>query len=257
LTVLAQLSDPHIEVGPGDAGSSEAFAAAVAAVLRLDPLPDAVLVSGDITNCADARAYERARELLAPLPMPAHVLPGNHDEREALRTWFTDDPVAGAHSAPFQYALMCGALRLVVCDTTQPGRADGRLDAGAITWLEGRLAEAPETPTIVAMHHPPLLTGIGGLDAIGLPESDRTALGAVLARAAQVRRVVAGHVHRGAFGVLSGCGVFACASVFQHARLELRPDAEIALSPGHPAFGVHALLAGGEVVSHVVAIDAE
>jgi Icc protein len=254
LTLLAQLSDPHIEVGPDDTGSSEALAAAVAAVLRLDPPPDAVLVSGDITNWADARAYERARELLAPLPMPVHVLPGNHDEREALRTWFTDDPVAGAHGAPFHYALMCGALRLVVCDTTQPGREDGRIDAGAIAWLEARLEEAPDTPTILAMHHPPLLTGVGGLDAIGLPEADRDALGAVLAGSGQVRRVVAGHVHRGAFGVLGGCGVFACPSVFQQARLELRPEAEIALAPGNAAFGVHALLAGGGVVSHVVAI---
>jgi 3',5'-cyclic-AMP phosphodiesterase len=254
LTVLAQLSDPHVEVGPGDSVSSRALAAAVAAVLRLDPAPDAVLLSGDITNNADAASYERVRELLVPLTMPVHVLPGNHDSREALRTWFTEDPVAGAHGAPFQYALRCGALRLVVCDTTQPGREDGRLDAGALAWLEARLAEEPSAPTIVAMHHPPLLTGIGGLDAIGLPEADRDALGAVLSQCGQVRRVVAGHVHRGAFGVLGGCGVFACPSVYQQARLVLRPDAEIALAPGDPAFGVHALLAGGEVVSHVVPV---
>jgi 3',5'-cyclic-AMP phosphodiesterase len=254
LTVLAQLSDPHVEVGPGDSASARALAAAVTAVLRLDPVPDGVLLSGDVTNHADAASYERVRELLAPLTMPVHVLPGNHDSREALRTWFTEDPVAGAHGAPFQYALPCGGLRLVVCDTTQPGREDGRLDAGALAWLEARLAEDPSTPTIVAMHHPPLVTGVGGLDAIGLPDTDRSALGAALARWGQVRRVVAGHVHRGAFCVLGGCGVFACPSVFQQARLALRPDAEIALAPGDAAFGVHALLDGGEVVSHVVRV---
>jgi 3',5'-cyclic-AMP phosphodiesterase len=256
LTVLAQLSDPHVEAGPGDGPSSRALAAAVAAVLRLDPAPDAVLLSGDITNNADAASYERVRDLLAPLQMPVHVLPGNHDSREALRTWFTEDPVAGAHGAPFRYALRCGGLRLVVCDTTQPGREDGRLDAGALAWLEACLAEDPSAATIVAMHHPPLLTGIGGLDAIGLPEADRLALGAVLSRFGQVRRVVAGHVHRGAFGMLGGCGVFACPSLFQEARLELRPDAAIALAPGNPAFGVHALLAGGEVVTHIEPVRA-
>jgi 3',5'-cyclic AMP phosphodiesterase CpdA len=249
LTVLAQLSDPHIDVGPGDTGSSEALAAAVDAVLRLDPAPDAVLVSGDLTDRSDARSYERVRELLAPLPMPVHVLPGNHDDREALRTWFTDDPVAGAHAAPFQYALRCGDVRLVVCATTIPGRDDGRLDAGALAWLERELAAETTVPTIVAMHHAPLLTGITPMDAIGLPESDRAALRELLARFDSVRRVVAGHVHRACFGLLGGCPVFACPSTHLQVKLDAGP--EIVLEPAPPSFGLHVLLAGGEVVTLV------
>jgi 3',5'-cyclic-AMP phosphodiesterase len=249
VTVLAQLSDPHVEVGPGDTGSAEALAAAVEAVLRLDPLPDAVLVSGDLTNLSDARSYERVRELLAPLSMPVHVLPGNHDDREALRAWFTDDPVAGASDDPFQYALRCGVLRLVVCDTTVPGRDDGRLDAGALAWLSGALAAEPDVPTIVAMHHAPLLTGIAAMDALGLPEADREALGSVLARFPCVRRVVSGHVHRGCFGVLGGCPVFACPSTHLQVRLSGGPELELEAAP--PSFALHVVLAGGEVVTLV------
>jgi 3',5'-cyclic AMP phosphodiesterase CpdA len=250
LTVLAQLSDPHVDVGPGDAGSAEALAAAVAAVRRLDPAPDAVLVSGDLTNRSDARSYERVRELLAPLSMPVHVLPGNHDDREALRTWFTDDPVAGAHGAPFQYTLRCGDVRLVVCDTTVPGRDDGRLDAGSLAWLEGELAAEPAVPTIVAMHHAPLLTGIGAMDAIGLPEADRSGLADLLRRSPQVRRVVAGHVHRACFGLLGPCGVFACPST--HLQVRWDPAGpRITLDPAPPSYGLHTVLAGGEVVTLV------
>jgi 3',5'-cyclic-AMP phosphodiesterase len=249
VTVIAQLSDLHVDVGPGDTGSAEALAAAVDAVLALDPGPDAVLVSGDLTDRSDARSYERARELLGPLRMPVHVLPGNHDDREALRTWFTDDPVAGAHAAPFQYALRCGDVRLVVCDTTVPGRDDGRLDAGAIAWLEAQLAADPSAPTIVAMHHAPLLTGIAAMDALGLPAADRARLGELLHRSPQVRRVVAGHVHRAAFALLGGCAVFACPST--HLQVRLDPGPEIVLEPAPPAFAVHTLLDGGEVVSLV------
>jgi 3',5'-cyclic-AMP phosphodiesterase len=250
LTVIAQLSDPHVDVGPGDAGSAEALAAAVGAVLQLDPAPDAVLVSGDLTNCSDARSYERVRELLAPFSMPVHVLPGNHDDREALRTWFTDDPVSGAHGAPFQYALRCGDVRLVVCDTTVPGRDDGRLDAGARAWLERELAAEPAVPTIVAMHHAPLLTGIGAMDAIGLPEADRAALADLLRGCPQVRRVVAGHVHRACFGVLGGCGVFACPST--HLQVRWDPaEPRIVLDPAPPSYGLHTVLAGGDVVTLV------
>jgi Icc protein len=249
VTVLAQLSDPHVEVGPGDTGSAEALATAVDAVLALDPAPDAVLVSGDLTNLSDARSYERVRELLAPLPMPVHVLPGNHDDREALRAWFTDDTVAGAHRDPFHYTVRCGEARLVMCDTTQPGRDDGRLGAEAFAWLERELAAEPAMPTIVAMHHAPLLTGIAAMDAIGLPEADRDALGSLLERFASVRRVVAGHVHRACFGVLGGCPVFACPST--HLQVRLHPGPEIVLEPAPPSFALHAVLAGGEVVTLV------
>jgi 3',5'-cyclic-AMP phosphodiesterase len=249
VTVLAQLSDPHVEVGPGDSPSARALEAAVEAVLALDPAPDGVLLSGDLTHWSDAPSYERVRELLAPLSMPVHVMPGNHDDREALRAWFTEDTLAGASQDPFHYVVRCGVLRLVVCDTTVRGRDDGRLDAGALAWLSRELAAEPDVPTIVAMHHPPLLTGIPAMDAVGLPAADRDALGAVLARFPAVRRVVGGHVHRAAFGMLGAVPVFACPSTFLQVRWHGGP--ELALEPAPGAFALHAALVGGEMVTLV------
>jgi 3',5'-cyclic AMP phosphodiesterase CpdA len=246
LTVLAQLSDPHVEVGTGDDGSSDALAAAVRAVLRLAPLPEAVLVSGDVTNDGDAPSYARAREVLAALPMPVHVLPGNHDDRAALRAAFGP----GAGPEPYRWAVAYGGLRLVGCDTTVPGAPGGAFDAEARAWLSDTLAEDRSTPTIVALHHPPMRIGIAALDDIRVPAADAAALAAVLARSPQVRRVVCGHVHRGAVGALGGLPVFACPSVFLQARLDLA-GGEIDLIPGAPAIGVHVLLDDGEVVSHV------
>jgi 3',5'-cyclic-AMP phosphodiesterase len=249
VTVLAQLSDPHVEVRDGDGASARALAAAVDAVVALDPAPDGVLVSGDLTNLSDARSYERVRELLAPLTMPVHVLPGNHDDREALRAWFTEDTLAGASRDPFHYVVPCGELRLVVCDTTVPGRDAGRLDAGGLAWLERELAAEPDVPTIVAMHHPPLLTGIPAIDAVGLPASDRDALGALIGRFPWVRRVVGGHVHRASYGMLGSVPVFACPST--HLQLRWTADSEIALEPAPPAFALHVVLAGGDVATLV------
>ena len=85
MTVLAQLSDPHLRVGADDRGAARALETAVAAVLDLRPAPDAVLVSGDLGERGEPDEYSRARELLAPLPMPVHVLAGNHDDAEAWR----------------------------------------------------------------------------------------------------------------------------------------------------------------------------
>jgi 3',5'-cyclic-AMP phosphodiesterase len=237
--MIAQLSDPHVRVGPDDQGSATALARAVAAVLDIEPLPDAVLVTGDLAEHAAAVEYARVRELLAPLTMPVHVLPGNHDDPLAMREHF---PLDG--DGPYRYAADCGGLRLVACDTSRPGRDDGALD---LDWLEAQLGG--EAPTIVAMHHPPLDTGIGGLDAIGLPHAERSALAALLDRSPQVRRVVAGHVHRTAFAVLGGCGVVACPSTNLQARLQIRAEGyEIGNDP--PAILLHALL-DGELTSHV------
>jgi Icc protein len=217
--MLAQLSDPHIH----DDDSAAALAAAVRSVLDLAPLPDAVLVSGDLAEHGSAAEYERVRELLAPLPMPVHVLPGNHDDGDAMR----------AHLGGTETVEVAG-LRLIACDTTQPGRDDGRLD---VAWLAARLAES-DAPTIVAMHHPPVAIGIPALDRIGLPEADCAALADLLARSAHVRRVIAGHVHRTAFAVLGGCGVVTCPSTNRQARLELGAE-EFNFVDEPPAFAVH------------------
>jgi Icc protein len=240
--LLAQLSDPHIEVGPGDRGSAEALAAAVAAVLALRPLPDAVVITGDVANGGAAAEYERAHELLVPLTMPVHVLPGNHDDRGGLRERFA---VPG--DGPLQYVAQVGDLRLVVCDTQRPGEDGGALDDGRLDWIEAQLDA--DVPTVLAMHHPPVAIGLPVLDAIGIAEPERTALGELLARSPQVRRVIAGHVHRSAFGTIAGCGVFACASTHLQAPLEIGSQ-ELRLIEEPSAIALHVALDGG-LVSHV------
>ncbi len=85
MAILAQLSDPHIRMPPEDEGSGAALEAAVRSVLALDPLPDAVIVTGDLADGAAPAEYERVRELLEPLPMPVYVLPGNHDDPRSSR----------------------------------------------------------------------------------------------------------------------------------------------------------------------------
>jgi 3',5'-cyclic AMP phosphodiesterase CpdA len=216
-TIIAQLSDPHLRVGPDDEGSAQALADAVDAVLRLDPLPHAVLVTGDLADGARPAEYDRFREITAPLPMPVHVLPGNHDQLD----W------------PGPHTVDCDGIRVVLCDTTIPGRDEGRLD---VDWLAAEIAET--APTIVAMHHPPLLTGIGGLDAIGLPEHERAALERLLQASPHVLRVVAGHVHRSAFATLGGRAVATCASTNLQARLEIGSPG-FSIASEHPAFLVH------------------
>lgn len=244
--VLAQLSDPHIGAEWAGGDPSARFAAVVEAVRAMPAPPDAVLVSGDLADNAAAVEYEQVRDLLARLPAPSYVLPGNHDDRRALRRHFG---LPGAGGEPVQYSVDLGPARLVVLDTIRPGEDSGALDAARLEWLDAELVAAPEHPTLIAMHHPPLLTGIPACDAVGLPAADRRALCDLIQRHPQVRRLVAGHVHRTLTGELAGRTVLTVPSTYIQTRLNFGSrEAQLADEPA--GFAVHAFL-DGELISHI------
>ena len=248
--LLAQLSDPHIGAEWAGGDPVAGLAAAVESVRAMRRQPDAVLVSGDLAdNAADAE-YERVRELLAPLEAPLYVLPGNHDDRRAMGRHFG---VPGAGGEPVQYSVELGPLRLVVLDTTRPGEDPGMLDAERLGWLDAELAAAPEAPTLLAMHHAPLVTGVPALDDFGLPAADRRALGEVVKRHPQVQRLLGGHVHRTITAELGGRAVVTVPSTYVQARLNLGAE-QTEWAPEPAGFGLHAVL-DGELISHVQPVD--
>jgi Icc protein len=244
--LLLQLSDPHVGATWGEGDPAAGLTRAVESVRRLPDRPDAVLVSGDLADNAADGEYQFVREMLTRLDVPVYVLPGNHDDRDTLRRHFD---LPGAIGTPVQYAVDLGPLRLVVVDSTRPGEDRGELDQQRLTWLDAELAAAPDRITMIAMHHPPLSTGIEAWDEIGLPVADRGALGEVLERHPQVRRLVAGHVHRTIAAELAGRTALAIPSTYVQARLNFS-SGEIELVAEPPGFAVHALL-DGELASHV------
>jgi len=244
--LLAQLSDPHIGAEWAGGDPEAGLAGAVESVRSLRRQPDAILVSGDLADNATDAEYELVRELLAPLGTPLHVLAGNHDDRRALRRHFG---VPGADGEPVQYAVRLGPMRLVVLDTTRPGEDPGELDSERLDWLDAELAAEPDVPTLLAMHHPPLVTGVPALDDFGLPAADRRALGAVLERHEQVRLAVAGHVHRTMTSELAGRLLMTVPSTYVQARVELGSTQTEWVAEG-AGFALHALVDGG-FASHV------
>jgi 3',5'-cyclic AMP phosphodiesterase CpdA len=188
--IVAQLSDSHITTP--DSASAAALKRAVDYLLGLPAQPDVVLLTGDCTEHGTAEEYACVRELLRPLPMPVYVVPGNHDNREQLLHAFG---VQGSHQLPgfVQYAIEAGPLRLLALDTHIPDRNEGELCAERLAWLEARLSEAPDRPTLLLMHHPPFRVGQSAFDSIGLQDAET--FGALVARHPQIEAIVAGHVH--------------------------------------------------------------
>jgi 3',5'-cyclic AMP phosphodiesterase CpdA len=238
--LLLQISDPHIGAAWNGADPDESLLRAVEAILALPDRPDALLVSGDLTDNGTPEEYRRVRELLAPLDLEPHVLPGNHDLREPLREAFG---LPGAGEEPVSHAVDLGPLRLVCLDSTIPGAEGGALDGGRIEWLEEALAEDAAKPTVIALHHPPLRTEIPTFERIGLAADSCAALGEVVARHPQVMRIVAGHVHRTIVAELGGRAVVTVPSTYLQAALDFTAP-KLRMDPDPPGFAIHALRDG-------------
>lgn len=187
--LIAQLSDPHIDTARPE--KAAAFARAVAHLRALPMRPDALLVTGDCAEHGHPDEYAQFMTLLRPLDMPVHVIPGNHDDRAGLRALFPSGHDALPHF--MQYTVENLPVRLIGLDTQRPGQGGGELDDARLEWLDARLHEQPQRPTLLFMHHPPLVSGLDIMDTIGLRGSER--LCDIVLRYPHVARLVAGHVH--------------------------------------------------------------
>lgn len=233
--------------------TSATLAQCVENIGRMDPQPDAVLATGDLVESGAPAEYLRLRDLLAPLRAPVYVIPGNHDERWALRAAFPDHDYIRPGNGPIHYAIDRYELGLIALDTTIPGEAGGALDAPQLAWFEAALRETAERPVLVFLHHPPIKTGIRYMDEIALEASSAARLGAVVAREPRIERIVCGHVHRGIQARWHGTVVSICPSTAFQCVLNLHGNAFDAAPDEPPAYQVH-YWNGVELVTHTVAV---
>jgi 3',5'-cyclic-AMP phosphodiesterase len=217
--LLAQLSDLHICDEWEGVDPATRLERVVEAVRTLPNPVDAVLVSGDLTDDGSEENCRRARRLLEQLGAPLHILPGNHDDRRRLREAFD---LPGTGDEPIDYSVTVGPLRVVVFDSIVPGQDPGAFGPERLRRLDEELGRDAESPTLLALHHPPLPTGLPEWDAINLTPADREAMAEIVARHPQLRLVAGGHLHRTAVGALAGCPVFSAPS----SCLQARPDFE-------------------------------
>jgi 3',5'-cyclic-AMP phosphodiesterase len=257
-TLLAQLTDLHIRepgrLAYGRLDTAPYLRAAVQAVLALPQRPHAVVLTGDLTDFGRAAEYAHLAELLAPLPMPLYLLPGNHDERAQLRRSFASHAYLGDGEF-VQYSVSLGeqGLRLIALDTVEPGASHGRLCAKRLQWLADTLDRHRGEPVVIAMHHPPFDTLIGHMDRIGLVEGTQ-ALADILAAHPTVERVICGHLHRTIYSRIGGAVASTGPSPAHQVCLDLAPDAASAWILEPPGFHLHAWPGPGRMVTHVAAV---
>lgn len=207
------------------------------------PKPSLLLVTGDLVdNGDDLDAYRHMRALIARWEGPLIWAIGNHDGRAGFRAVLPEVP-ADEHGF-IQYETDHGGVRWIILDTLDEGRHGGMICERRASWLEARLAERTAVPTVIALHHPPVDTGIDWMSALSC-EVWVQRLAAVVRPASQVVGMVAGHVHRPIATSFAGKPLIVCASTAPWVALELddidpkHPDGRALILGDAPAFALH------------------
>jgi 3',5'-cyclic-AMP phosphodiesterase len=193
MATVLHLTDTHIAVDAAYALKGVEVRGSLAKVLahasRHQSTPELLLATGDLAQDGSEAAYRWLAETLEPAASRLAALAGNHD-----------DPSHLAAVLPMPRQIQLDGWRIILLHTPVPEAEGGRLADSELAFLAQALA-APPMPTLIALHHPPLLLGSRWLDAIGLDNAGD--FWRLVEHRHQVRAVLFGHAHQ-AFDAFRG-----------------------------------------------------
>ena len=252
--LIAQITDIHLGFEPGnpDELNQRRLDTVLRTLSEMAPRPDLLLATGDLADSGDdAESYARLARSLSGLAIPVYFALGNHDGRDAFRGTFPNIPMANGF---LQYAIEDHDLRILVLDTLEEGRHGGNFCETRAAWLRDRLAEAPERPTLIVLHHPPIESGHSWMTED--PEAEWVKrLEAIVSAHGNVVALVAGHLHRPVVTQWAGTILACCPSTAPQVALDFesidpeRPDGRPMIVADPPWFAVH-LWNGTSLISH-------
>lgn len=211
--VIVHVSDTHLAVVDAPTASQNSAARLRTLMSRLVETglrPEAIIVTGDVADRGEPEAYATVRGLVEPAAeaLGARVIwvMGNHDDRAAFRSGLLDEPAATTEVDRVEWL---GGLRIIVLDTTVPGRHWGEITPDQLAWLADVLAEPAPEGTVLALHHPPVPC-VQDL-AVSVELRDQHLLRPVL-EGSDVRAILGGHVHYSTFATFAGIPVSVASS---------------------------------------------
>jgi len=244
---IIQISDTHLArepgpIRPGYPDSDRQLDAVLAALRAREPQPECLLLTGDLAEDPQPEAYARLLEHLTRHAdgWPVAAVAGNHDDPATLQ-----QVLAGAGHGVHGHRRL-GDWLLVGLDSCRPGHAGGQLATDELDRLEDTLAQHPQAPSVIAVHHPPVPIGSAWMDRMGL--ANPAALFAVLDRHPQVRACVFGHIHQDFRGERRGVQLLGCPATC----VQFRPHADqLEVDPRPAGYRVLELHADGRLSSRV------
>lgn len=234
--IIAQISDSHLDPeSPNAAARMHDLERCVADINRLDPQPDAVIHTGDITHNGTPEKYDVALRLLEQLRPPLHVAAGNRDDRALIAANFTTGRDLMPDTPFIQYSIDSYPVRLIALDTLSETSNLGDFCDVRARNLSQALAKDTSKPTVLFMHHPPFeITKskfrfqFDDWDGVGR-------MAEAMEGHSQVMRVFTGHAHRDASGIIAGVPAQSVPSIAIDLRFEMYSGAAKAA----PVYFIH------------------
>ena len=209
-----------------------------------DWLADRVIMTGDLIQDDTAEAYERFRDLLLPLDLRIHCVPGNHDIRDLMRAVCCRPPFSYCAYEEFRDWLIVGI------DSCIRGHAGGEVSNDELDRLSEIVGRSSAKHVMVCLHHPPVPVGSKWLDSVGLRNGDE-----VLERLRSLNRVrlaTFGHIHQEYDAEHDGMRIIGTPSTCR----QFEPGSEkFAVDDNPPAYRRITLDADGSVDTEVVWVD--
>lgn len=238
MTRIVQFTDTHV-VAPGarangvvdtNTALTRTLETLETCKTRIGPI-DLVLVTGDLTDHGTHEEFAEFRRLIEPLDLPMIAVPGNHDDRETMRAAFNNMPWMPSEG-PINIRVDLEDVTLLALDTLVDGAPHGELSKATLDWLEKMIADVDQRSVLLAMHHPPVASGITLMDRQGLRNSEE--LAAIITNADKNFRIVAGHLHRNVTSVFAGQLTTVCPGTSHAVTLDLKevPNNTLTLEPG-------------------------
>jgi len=246
MMLIVQISDFHLRsegtLAYDVADTATPLKRAVEHINRLNPMPDLILVTGDLVDEGGPHSYTYLSKLLSVLRPPFVIIPGNHDHKESLRKAFPEHDYLHCCLEEKGENYICFTLenfplRLIGLDTVTPGEHGGGFGPKRRAWLTRVLTARPEIPTLIFMHHPPFASAIGHMDKEefrGWKEFQT-----LISKYPQVERILCGHLHRPIFRRFGGTIALTCPAVGMPLCLDLREEAPSAFMMEPPSIMLH------------------
>jgi 3',5'-cyclic-AMP phosphodiesterase len=242
--LIGQISDIHAKPG---AASLKALRTALDFLARLQP--DAIIVSGDLSNKPHDKGYTLVREALAAAKCAVLMVPGNADRREEMRVAFPNAPWPS--EGPLHVTGTVGGVRLIGLDVTVPGEKHGEVTPDVLDFLNQALETTPRMPTLVFMHQHPFRTYAAGVDRLMCRNVEPLRM-LLDGTRTPVLAVLCGHAHRAIITRFGRTTAIMCPSLegANPARVDGHGEPPVTDPPG---LMLH-VVEGESLVSHTVSL---
>jgi len=209
--LLVHLTDPHVVASGskirGVIDSNQLLLSAVRTINDLDPLPECVVITGDITHNGKQEEAEVARDILSKLEVPYWIQAGGHDTPSVIGAVFSSHLPAEVNKSKLSYMVELSEATLVMLNSSEESSSRPVLTTASLEWLASQLDQiSPDRDIIIGLHHPPFPCKIP--ISIYLSEDPYASWAQpfwdVIAKHPNVKQVLSGHVHRDIHYVKNG-----------------------------------------------------